>query len=130
MKKEIIICLIVIVSIVTLNILAETHTDLTMDRIEENLNELRVELLSENTERINNINEKTITTFDTWKDEKDLLAIYIEHNELEKIEMYLWEIKSNVETKEFNIAVQSLDTCNFIMEHIKEKYKFNIKNIF
>lgn len=127
MKKEIIICFVVIAIVVILSTVTERHTDYIMNGIEGSLNDLRGDLISENEEKVNiEISE----VFKKWQEEKDMLAIYIEHDELEKIETYLTEINSNIETKEYSIAVESLDTCNFIMEHIKDKYKFSLKNIF
>ena len=58
------------------------------------------------------------------------MVIYLEHTELEKAEMYLLETKSHIETKDYEMAVVSLDTCKFIIEHIMDKYDFSLKNIF
>ncbi|MCI8620429.1 MAG: DUF4363 family protein [Clostridia bacterium] len=58
------------------------------------------------------------------------MVIYLEHTELEKAEMYLLETKSHIETKDYEMAVVSLDTCKFIIDHIIDKYEFSLKNIF
>ena len=127
MKKEIIICVIVIIFVLILNTMTESHTDFVLEEIEEKLTEIRNDLLDEN---YGDLDKKYDDTFEIWKEESEILAIYIEHDELEKIAMYLTETNSHIETEEYNMAVQSIDTCNFIMEHIKEKYKFSLKNIF
>ena len=67
---------------------------------------------------------------DTWNDKKEILVIYLEHTELEKAEMYILEAKSHLETEEYTMAIQSIDTAIFIIDHIKDKYEFSIKNIF
>ena len=66
----------------------------------------------------------------TWNDKKEILVIYLEHTELEKAEMYILEAKSHLETEEYTMAIQSIDTASFIIDHIKDKYEFSIKNIF
>ena len=58
------------------------------------------------------------------------MVIYLEHTELEKVEMYILETQSHIETKEYTMAIQSLDTCDFIIDHIIDKYEFSWKNIF
>lgn len=58
------------------------------------------------------------------------MVIYIEHNELEKAEMYIVEAKSHIETNEYSMAIESLDSCKFIIDHIIDKYEFSLKNIF
>lgn len=65
-----------------------------------------------------------------WNEVKQKMVIYIEHTELEKVEMYIKEAKSCIETREYTIAIQMLDVCDFIMEHIKDKYELSLKNIF
>ena len=67
---------------------------------------------------------------DKWNDKKEILVIYLEHTELEKAEMYILEAKSHLETEEYTMAIQSIDTASFIIDHIKDKYEFSIKNIF
>ena len=127
MKKEIIICFIVVVLVIALNVISEAHTDFIMEDTENSLETLRQDLFMAN---IESINSEIKEILDKWEDDKELLSIYIEHDELEKIETCLREINSNVETEEYNIAIQSLDTCVFLMNHIKDKYKLSVKNIF
>ena len=67
---------------------------------------------------------------ETWNKEKNTLSLYVEHDELEKVEMYMTNVNTNIEIKEYNRAIEALDTCTFIIEHIKDKYKLEITNIF
>ena len=98
-----------------------------MDETEKNLGILRKELFqNENTTVKSQIGD----ILDKWDEDKELLSIYIEHDELEKIETRLREVNTNVETKEYQMAIQSLDTCVFLIDHIKDKYKLSVKNIF
>lgn len=127
MKREMIICIVIIVSIVILNIITQNNTYKTMDEITATLNGVRQNLVAQDNTGLSKTMEDIINT---WKDKSDILSFYVEHDELEKVGMYLQEIDSNIETKEYNIAIQSLDTCNFIIEHIKDKYKVSLKNIF
>ena len=127
MKKEIVICIIVVIIVITLNLISEAHTDYIMENKEESLGTLRLNLFMENDEKVES---KIKEILNEWEKEKELLSIYIEHDELEKIETRLREINSNIETKEYSIAIQSLDTCVFLMNHITDKYKLSVKNIF
>jgi len=98
-----------------------------MDEITKELDITREKLISKNTD---NINEEIQNILDKWEEKNTGLAYYIEHNELEKVELYLTEAKSNIETEEYNMALQSIDDTKFIIKHIKDKYKFTFKNIF
>lgn len=127
MKKEIIICFVVVALVIALNVISEAHTDFIMDDTENSLGTLRQELFAEDSPKVET---EIKDILNKWEEDKELLSIYIEHDELEKIETCLREINSNIETEEYNIAIQSLDTCVFLMNHIKDKYKLSIKNIF
>lgn len=127
MKKEIIIVILVIMLVIGLNIITSNNTNRVMDDITESLSLTRDGLmLSEKEQMLDNIDN----AMDTWEKEKNLLSMYIEHDELEKVEMYMINVKTNIETEKYNSATEALDTCNFMIEHIKDKYKLSIKNIF
>lgn len=77
-----------------------------------------------------NIKYKIEEITENWNKKKEFFVIYLEHTELEKVEMYMINAKSNIETREYEMAVESIDTCKFIISHIKEKYEFSLENIF
>ena len=128
MKKETIICVIVVLLIIIINTLETNYTKSAFIELVEKLDEIRSTLVSENSEK--NINQDVDNLIEDWKDKNEIISYYIEHNELEKLEMYLWELNSYVETGEKNMAIQVLDTCKYMTSHIEEKYKFSLKNIF
>ena len=64
------------------------------------------------------------------KEQHDKLAYYIEHDELEKVDTAIINMKSYIETKEYSSAVANLDEGKFILEHIEDKNAFNLVNIF
>ena len=127
MKKEIISSVVIVIIVVVLNIITQKYTNITMDEISNELAMIREDLSKENIEE----SEKGIENAkNKWDDIKNKLVIYLEHDELEKVEMYIIETASHIETKEYSMAIQSLDTCEFVIEHIKEKYEFSWENIF
>ncbi len=65
-----------------------------------------------------------------WEEKDETMSYYIEHNELEKVKTELTKLKANIETKDYQTAVESLDNCAFILKHIKEKSALKIVNIF
>ena len=127
MKKEIIICIVVVTLIIVLNVITQNHTNNSMLEIQEGLSKIREKLIANND---NELEKNSREILNEWKEKSESLAYYIEHDELEKVEQYMREMDSNIETKEYEMAVQALDTCDFIISHIKEKYKFSLKNIF
>lgn len=131
MWKEIIICTIIIVTIAIGNNITQNYSVKTIETITSKLRELKIEM-KEKEENIDNekIQEKVNNIFNEWTQRYDKLAYYIEHDELEKVETNLTSLKSCIETNSFSEAVDELDKCTFVLKHIKDKYMFNLQNIF
>ncbi len=127
MRKEIIICLIIIIVIVGLDITTQKYTKETTKQITTTMESLKGEILAENKEKIE---ERTKELDKNWTEKHDKLAYYIEHDELEKVDTAIVNMKSYVETKEYPSAVANLDEGKFILEHIEDKNAFNLVNIF
>ena len=127
MRREIIIVSIVVIGIVILNIITSKNTNCVMDEVTAYLSLIREGIEVEAEEQMKENMEKVK---ETWNKEKNTLSLYVEHDELEKVEMYMTNVNTNIEIKEYNRAIEALDTCTFIIEHIKDKYKLEITNIF
>lgn len=129
MYKEWIICTIVVFLIITGNIITQTHTEESVQDINKQLEDLKEDLKKEEVDKekveaeINNI-------VNEWQEKYKKLAYYIEHDELEKVETELTSLKSNIEIEQYDEGIPELDKSIFILNHIKEKFKFDIKNIF
>ena len=127
MYKEIIISVVIIVlvffgDIFTINYTKKTVSELCNDiyklkqALEENNNETITSSLQELEEHIKTVHQS--------------LAYYIEHDEIEKVETNFTECKSHVENHQYNFAISKLDITVYVLEHITDKYSFNLENIF
>ena len=65
-----------------------------------------------------------------WKDKFEKFAFYIEHDELEKVETEIYCLNANIDTKEYQQAIEKVEKCKYILRHIEEKENLNFKNIF
>lgn len=127
MVKELFICVIIIISIFSLDIFTQNYTKTSMNTIIEHLSNLKTDILEENKENIKNKVEKIDSD---WENMHDKLAYYIEHDELEKVDTAIVTMKSYIETEDFPSAIVELEEGKFILEHIEEKNSFNLQNIF
>ena len=129
MYKSIFIIIIIIISILVLNLLTQNYTKDTIEILDKSLQDMREDFLKN--EKDEDKLEKDIEdTFMQWDKRYEILAYYIEHDELEKIENDLTMVKSSVVAKEYEQGIEHIDTCIFLMKHIREKEAFNLKNIF
>ena len=132
MKKELIICILIIALIIITNVVTQNYTKECVALMNQKLDILKKESLNEN---INDDNKKNISDTikdieDNWNVFQEKLAYYIEHDELEKVETQIWAMKGFSEIGKYNEVVPELDKCVFILEHIQDKTKLNVKNIF
>lgn len=127
MFKEIFICIIIVVSIISLDVFTQKYTQNTTSEITDSLSNLKGELLKEDKNEI----EKMVKILDDkWNKKHDKLAYYIEHDELEKVDTAVVLIKSYIETEDYSSAIAELQQGKFVIEHIKKKNDFNLENIF
>lgn len=129
MRKELIICSIVIIFVIVANIFTQGYTRKTIEDLVGKLQELRQKLLEDNIDK-NKIEDEMKNIMSAWANYFNKLAYFIEHDELEKAETELTTLKANIEIQEYEEGVLDIDKTIFILNHIKEKFRIEIKNIF
>lgn len=129
MHKEWIICFTIVIFVVIINIVTQNYTNKSVEYINNKLETLKNELIKEEIEK-KNVEEQIKDIMKEWKRKYEVLAYFIEHDELEKVETELTSLKANIQVEEYEQGVSDLDKSIFILNHIKEKFRFEIKNIF
>lgn len=128
MKKEIIICFVIVIAVIILNLITINYTKDSVQSLKVELSNIKEDIEQE--KDISLINEKIKNLKNNWENRYEKLAYYIEHDELEKVHLYIVGIDSNVNTDEYSQAIGELDKCAYILEHIEDKYSVNLDNIF
>lgn len=129
MYKESVISIIIVIMVLFANYRLGNFTKQSVEIMSQSLNTVKAEAIQEDKDE-ELLNKDIQKTLEKWNNRHDKLAYYIEHDELEKVETYLTQIKSNIETKEYDTLIEKIDTCIFILEHIEDKESFSLKNIF
>ncbi|MBR0350584.1 MAG: DUF4363 family protein [Clostridia bacterium] len=159
MYKELAICIITIIIIIAGNILTEKYTKSSVDEStnqlaelkevliskkednEEDENDSKIEKMEEQENEDDNKNEENKKLYQKakeqienihkkWDEKYNILAFYLEHNELEKIETELTGLRASIETEEYDQAVNELDKAVYLLKHVDEKNRLSWKNIF
>ena len=129
MKKEFIICIIIVALIIITNIITQNYTKECVNQMNQKLDVLKEVSLSENINEQDIINQIN-SVEEEWNTFQEKLAFYIEHDELEKVETQIFAMKGFSEIKKYDEVVPELEKCVFILDHIKEKTTLNVKNVF
>lgn len=126
MFKEIIISITIIIFIISLDFVTQNYTKETVKNTSTMLSDLKEKINRNANDLPKNIEE----IYKSWENRREKLAYFIEHDELEKVETNLTNIRSFIEVDDFNMAISGIEEAEFILEHIKEKNAFNLENIF
>lgn len=131
MFKEIIICITIVTTIIIGNNITQKYTTQAVEEMANSLNSIRTEIFEgkENID-INKIENEIDDINSEWEIRHEKLAYYIEHDELEKVETNLTGLKGEIEAGEYGDAISQIDQSIFLLEHIEDKYAFNLQNIF
>lgn len=129
MYKEIIVCILVVILIISMDLLSNNYTKKVFFSINDSLGNLRNEMLKEDKD-VNKINDEITKVEQEWNSKLNLLSCYIEHNELEKVARQLTLIKGNIDVGEYNQAIPQLDDCVYVINHIEDKESLLIRNLF
>lgn len=127
MYKEVIIILVVVALVIGLDVLSNNYLKESISKLTNELNILKTEILKENHVNAKNQMQKVRNT---WEKRYKVLAYYIEHDELEKVETELVRLSSDIDMEEYKHCINELNTSIFILEHIGQKEKLDIISIF
>lgn len=129
MKKEIIICIVIVILVIIGNIITQNYTNKSVDKTSKQLQELREEIIKKDV-NLDYANEKIKNICTVWGEQHEKLAFYIEHDELEKVAVRLSSMEGNRKVDEYEQMMQYIEECKFILDHIQDKESLHWENIF
>lgn len=129
MLKETIICIVIVIAIIFGNNVTQNYTKESVSELNNELMRLRENIIQEEVEQ-EKAKSEVEEIYKQWEERHDKLAYFIEHDELEKVETELIGVKSFIASEEYAESVDQLDKCVFILQHIEDKYDFNLQNVF
>ncbi len=65
-----------------------------------------------------------------WKEYSKTIKLFIDHQEMDKIEMELWKLPQYIKEMTKDESLASVHVLKFLVDHISELEKVNIQNIF
>lgn len=128
MYREIVIVVIILITIFLGNYLTQANTVKSVTIMSEELRSLKEILLQEKEKQ--DLEKQMEQIMEKWDKLDHSLAFYIEHNELEKVETELTNLRANIEVEEYKEGIAGLERGIYLLTHIKEKQAFNLVNIF
>lgn len=139
LKKEVILIIIILISIIILDFVTNYISEKSVKEIMAKLDEISILIetakyqnnqneLSSETEK--NLEEKVSNLKNEWNNKQNKLAMFVEHDELEKVTISIVLLEENIKNLEFVNAQEDEAEVKYWLNHFKEKEKLNLKNIF
>lgn len=113
--------------IVTLEVCLSRMTDNLVDQTLQQLENLTEILKNEDFEKSKSKSEELKQK---WFEYEEKLAFFMEHDELEKISLKIAIISENSLNEAYDSALEDVIETTYLLEHVKDKLKLKIKNIF
>lgn len=125
MKKSIIICIVIVLLIVLGDIILQRYINDKFYSITEKLDKIsnNYENHEDNLKNIDELNK-------IWNSSYDIMACYLEHDELEKVKAQLTIMEAAAKIDDFDMIYEETSRTKYIVEHINEKQSLKIDNIF
>lgn len=130
MTKELIISIIIVIVIVAGDIITTKYTNQSIETTIQSLSEIRKEIEKEDEIDTDKLKGQIKEIREDWNQRHKKLAIYIEHDELEKIETDLAGLNGYLDKEEYGDSMAQLDISVYVLEHIKNKTTLSLINIF
>lgn len=133
MKKELIIVIIIVIAIIIIDTITQNYTRDSFEKINnelEKIKEIINKIDDQEKKSQQELQEKIKTMEEDWKIINRKTAFYIEHEELEKVNASMIKFKSYIQLEEYTEAIPELENCKYILDHIREKEKMQIINLF
>ena len=125
--QKIVLVLIIFIFIIVLDLFLYFKTEKLINNSQNSLGVLEEKIDKGKLER----DKKGLKQLDDkWGQYEKTLSFFIEHDELEKVSSKIAIIGENIENEEYESALEDIVEAKYILNHIKDKYNFSLKNIF
>ncbi len=129
--KEITIIISILVIIFGGAIYTKTFLNKTSEEIIGKLENLKEEIvIAKESNSRERAKELSNDVYGKWEELDKSWPMIVFHEELDSIQISLTKMKAQIEEGELEKSIEELETTKFLINHIKEKEKVNLKNIF
>ena len=129
--RETIIIIVIIAIILTGDISTKKYLSESSEELTEVLESLKQNTItSKQTNDREKIKSEIQEIEEKWDKTSNIWSMIAVHQEIDNIEQALTKAKSNVDDGNLEDALEEIETAIFFVEHVKEREKLSLKNIF
>lgn len=122
--KETIGMILILVFVISIEIIITKITNDSLDTVNSEIG------IIEKQESKDDLKDAIKSFSKTWEEEEKKLSCFMEHNELEEITKNVNSLVFSIENGKEESIKEKINDIKFKMEHIKNKQKIKLENIF
>lgn len=128
--KEITIIIICIIMVVVGANFSLDYLSSTGKALIDDLNELKIEIEKAKDSKENRAEELADSIYEKWQELEKGWSIIVIHNELDLIQLSLTGMKSYISEGKYSESMEELEKSIFLLEHVQDKERLDLKNVF
>lgn len=129
--KELLIIFIILLIIIGGAIYTDKYLENSSQELISMLEKLKEKVdWADDANNVEEIKNEGENIYKKWEETEEQWAYIVLHSELDLIETSFVRMKAQIEEGEFSRSIEEIDACIFLVNHISEKEKFCLKNIF
>ena len=126
--KELIIVFIILIIIIGGAIYTNNYLKNSSEQLIGQLEDLK-QSARKNLET-NGLKTQVEKLYNNWEQTEEKWALVVSHTELDLIETGFVRLKAQIEEEELERSIEEIDATIFLVNHISEKERFCLKNVF
>lgn len=127
--KEIIIIISILIIIFAGSIITQMYLNKTSALLIDKLENIKSDIENEKFDK-EKVSKKAEEMYSEWEKINEKWSVIILHDEIDLIETALIKMKAEIKSGKIEDSMAEIDTSIFLLNHIKEKEKTSLKNIF
>ena len=132
--RQLMFAFIIIIMVIIVDIIFENYSSGMIKKVDRNIQKIN-RILKENQNQfsISEVNEleKIIKqTIDKWEKNSGILSCFIEHEEIEKINVKLHLLEIELKNNLWGDAKRTISETKQLVKYLNGKYKLSLQNIF
>ena len=132
--RHLIFALFIIIMVIILDIIFENYSSKTIEKVNGNIQKInkileedKNQFTASETSELEKIIKKTI---ENWEKKAGILTCFIEHEEIEKINVKLHLVEIELKNNLWGDAKRTISETEQLVKYLNGKYKLSLQNIF
>ena len=132
-NRQLVFAVVIIIIVIFLDIIFEKYTNGVIKNIDNEIEKISNILNDKNgleTLKAKDLMDLSNIIIKDWEKEMQFLTCFIEHEEIEKINVKLHLLEVELKNSLWGDAKMTLNETKEFVKYLKEKYKLSLQNIF